>query len=184
MYYEAEKIEKVKDALGKMANGINPISGEKIEGDGLLNDATMVRYFYFVTEVLGHLQKGNYYDRNRVTTFAITPEQKSRVVFPEHKIGVNEISRCINACLNPAESKRLTGAELNRRLKKLGVLSEEETEEGKKRTVINASSSQYGFETERKSYNGAEYDKIVINSEGKKYLMDNLEKIMAVEVLN
>lgn len=181
MYFETEKIEKAKDMMGKIASGRNPLSGEQLVGDNLLSDASMVRCFYFVTEVLDNVLQSSLNGRNRITVFAITPEQKSKVVLPENPIGVNEFSRCINACLNLNESKKLTGVELNRRLKKLGVLSEEVTEEGKRRTIINTSSAEYGFETERKSYNGVEYDKIVMNAAGKKYLIDNIENIMAVQ---
>ena len=179
MYFETEKIEKAKDMMGQIANGMNPLSGEQLLGDNLLSDAGMVRCFYFVTEVLDDILKVSLNGRNKITTFVITPEQKNRVVLPDNPIGVNEFSRCINACLNLNESKKLTGVELNRKLKKLGVLSEEVTEEGKRRTIINQKSAEYGFETERKSYNGVEYDKIVMNAAGKKYLLDNIETIMA-----
>jgi hypothetical protein len=71
---------------------------------------------------------------------------------------------------------------LNKRLKKLGILGEESTIEGKMRTVINEKSAQFGFEAERKSYNGVEYDMVVINNVGKKYLLENIENIMVVEI--
>ncbi len=88
----------------------------------------------------------------------------------------------MNLCLNPEGSKRLTGVELNKRLKKLGILAEESTEGGKTRTITNERSAQYGFEMGRKSYNGIEYDMVLINDAGKKYLLENLETIMAVEL--
>jgi hypothetical protein len=76
-------------------------------------------------------------------------------------------------------SKRLTGVELNKQLKKIGVLSEEATPNGKTRTVVNDNSINFGFESVKKEYNGNEYDMVVINNKGKKYLLDELETIMA-----
>ena len=93
MYGEVEKIEKAKAVLEKIANGVNPLNGEQIQNDGLLNDARIVRCFYFITEVLDNVLKGTYSSRNRVSEFVITPEQKNNVVFPEGKIGVNEFSK-------------------------------------------------------------------------------------------
>jgi len=179
---EIEKIEKAKMILDKIAKGINPITGEQIEESSFLNDARIIRCFYFVAEVLDNVQKGVYSSKkNKVGEFIITPEQKNLVEFPSGRIGVNEFSKCINQYIDISKSKKLTGVELNKRLKKLGIFSEESTGDGKTRTIINEKSIEYGFESERKSYNGNEYDMVMINDDGKKYLLENIEKIIEVE---
>ena len=182
MYVEVEKIQKAKEIMHKVASGVNPLSGEQILNDGLLKDAEMVRCFCFVSDVLDNIAKGNYKNRGNALGFVITSEQKNKIVLPEGKIGVNGFSKCVNLCINQAESKRLTGVELNKRLKKLGILAEESTEGGKTRTITNEKSVQFGFEMIKKSFNGVEYDMVLINDIGKKYLLENLEIIMAVEL--
>jgi hypothetical protein len=182
MYIEVEKIQKAKEIIHKVANGVNPFSGEQILNDGLLKDAEMVRCFCFVSDVLDDIARGNYKNRRNALGFVITPEQKYKIVLPEGKIGVNGFSKCINLCINQVESKRLTGVEINKRLKKMGILAEESTEEGKTRTITNEKSIQYGFEMVKKNFNGVEYDMVLINDIGKKYLLENLEVIMAVEL--
>lgn len=182
MYSEFEMVGKSKEVIESLANGLNPFSGEPVQGDGLFNDARIVRCLNVVTGVLDDVLKGNYKKPGKALAFVITPEQKKAVAFPERKIGVNDFSKCINACLNIGASRRMTGVELNKKLKKLGILGETVTAEGKKRTVINEKSAEFGFETERKIYKEEEYDKVVINNAGKKYLLDNLESIMSVEL--
>ena len=102
---------------------------------------------------------------------------KNKVIFTEGNIGVNEVAKCINEQINPLISKKVTGAQLNKGLKKLGILSELE-EDGKKRTTTNERSKDYGFFLEKRSYDGREYDMVLINDEGKKYILDNIEEIM------
>jgi hypothetical protein len=184
MYIDVEKMKKAKDVLSKMAKGVNPVTGEMIDKESFLNDPKLVRCFYFITEVLDNVMNEINYNKNRgkFERFIITPEQKSRVVLPEGKIGVNEFAKCINSHIDINHSKKLTGAELNKGLKKLGVLSEVNAGDGKTRTVVNSNSVKYGFETEKRSYNGVEYDKVVINENGKKYLLENIEKIMENEL--
>lgn len=182
MYFEAEKIEKAKGFMQKLAEGINPISGEIIQNDSMVSDVKLIGCFNFIAEVLDNIQKQGAEGRKRELQFVITPEQKSKVSLPEDKIGVNEFSKRINECLNLDVSRRLTGVDLNKRLKKLGVLSEEQAEDGKTRTITNEKSAGYGFEMEKKQYKGVEYDMVLINSQGKKYLLENLETIMAVEL--
>ena len=174
---EQQKIEKAKEILEKIAKGVDPLTGEQIEGESFLNDPRMIRCFYFVAEVLDNVNKGVYSSR-RGGKFVITEEQKKMVEFPAENIGVNEFSKRINACIDPAVSKNLTGTELNKKLKKLGILSEEQYGEGKTRTTTNDRSAEFGFELEPKSYNGVEYNMVVINDIGKKYLLENIEQIM------
>jgi hypothetical protein len=184
MYVDVEKMEKAKIVLAKIAKGVNPVTGEMIDKESFLNDSKMVRCFNFTTEVLDKVMNEINYNKNRskFERFIITPEQKSRVVLPEGKIGVSEFAKCINSHIDINHSKKLTGVELNKGLKKLGVLSEVNTGDGKTRTVVTPNSIKYGFETEKRSYNGVEYDKVVINENGKKYLLENIEKIMEIEL--
>jgi hypothetical protein len=183
MQSEFDRIEKAKAVLQKIAKGIDPLTGEPIDGDSFLNDARIIRCFYFVSEILDNVLNGAYSGRgNKSLDFVITPEQKSSVRFSPGKIGVNEFSRNVNECLDLSRSKKLTGVELNRRLKKMGLLGEIPVENGRSRTTLNDSSPEYGFELERKSYNGVEYEMVVINDKGKKYLLDNIEAIMEVVV--
>lgn len=181
MVNDCEKLDKAKMVLQKIAKGIDPLTGELIKEESFLNDPRIIRCFYYVTEILDNVRNGTYNrGPNKCAHFIITPEQKSKVEFPESKIGVNEFSRCINMCLDINISKKLSGMELNKRLKKLGVLSESETSDGKTRTVTNETSAGYGFEMEKKMFNGNEYEMVVINDKGKKYLLDNIETIMEI----
>ncbi len=174
---EKVSIEKAVSILEHLAKGMDPGTKKAVKKDHILHDPEVIRSFYFAKEVLENVKKG-VYNHRKLTEFMITPEQKSKVRLPERKIGVNEFSRIINEQIDLHVSKKLTGVELNRQLKKLGVLSEEVLEGGKKRTVTNERSIEVGFETVKREKNGSEYDMVVINEEGKIYLLENLEKIM------
>lgn len=176
MIKDIEKIEKARLIIQKIADGTNPINGQPVEADSFLHDSRIIRCFYFISEVLEAVVKGTYSNK-KINDFVITDEQKNKVVFTEGNIGVNEAARCINLQLNPLMSKKVTGALLNKGLKRLGILSEA-VEDGKKRTVTNEISKDYGFFSEKRSYDGREYDMVLINNEGKKYILDNIEKSM------
>lgn len=174
---EKVSIEKTVYILENLAKGLNPGTKKEVKKDHIIHDPEIVRSFYFAKQVLEDVKKGTYNNR-KLTEFIITPEQKSKVRLPERKIGVNEFSRIINEHIDLHLSKRLTGMELNRQLKKLNVLSEEILDGGKKRTVTNEYSLKMGFEKEKREKNGNEYEMVLINNEGKSYLLENLEEIM------
>lgn len=176
MIYDIEKIEKAKTILQSIASGNNPINGEIIEEENFINDPRLIRMFYFIAEVLDNVTKGNYSER-KISEFVITDEQKNKVVFTEGNIGVNEIARCINQQINLLMSKKVTGVVINNGLKRLGILSEGMDDLGKKRTTTNEKSADYGFQLEKRNYNGVEYYMVVIDEKGKRYILDNIEKI-------
>lgn len=177
MIYDIEKIEKARAILQSIANGKDPINGEIIEEDNFINDPRLIRMFYFVAEVMDNVVKGNY-SKGKVSEFLITGEQKNDIVFTEGNIGVNEVAKCINQQINPLISKKATGMAINKGLKRLGLLSEAIDDLGKKRTTTNEKSIDYGFQLEKRDYNGVEYYMVVIDDKGKKYILDNIEEIM------
>ncbi|MGE5583578.1 MAG: hypothetical protein ACM3X9_13750 [Bacillota bacterium] len=178
---DLEKLSKAREVILKMANGVNPLTGESIEKEHFLQDPRIIRCLFFIADSLKQQQEGAVYRNRRSNSFIISAEEKKQVQFTEGKIGVNEFSKCVNRVLDLTRSKKLTGVELNKRLKKMGLLAEEQTPDGKTRTTVNNQSLDYGFETELRNYNGNEYQMVLINDKGKRYLLDNLEIIMAEE---
>lgn len=180
---EARKLSRSIEILKAIADGVNPFTNDCLEDNTIFNDARMVRCLYYVIEVLEKVNRGEIGQQvfRKDLPFMITPEEKSKIVLPEENIGVNAFAKCVNQVINPNRSKKLTGTVLNNQLKKMGILSEEKTSEGKTQTVTNVNSSQYGIETMKIDYNGATYDKVVFNEKGKRFLIEHLEEIMSYQ---
>lgn len=181
MINDIDKIGKARDIILKLANGVDPTSGTEIKDNIILSDPRIIRSFFFIGEVLNNLVKGEYTKGTKGLSFIITPEQKSNVVFTEGDIGVNEIAKCINVEINPLVSKRTAGSLINKGLKRMRILTEIEQPDGRKRTTVNDNSSIYGFVEVQKNFNGEEYMQVLVNDIGKKFILDNIEKIMQSE---
>ena len=150
MLTEREKIDKAKAILGRIAEGTDPVSKDAIDQESFLLDPRMIRCFRFIMGILDEAEPSS----QSKSPFTISPEQKSNIELPQEKIGVNAFCQCVNACIDVNRTKRLTGAELFKRLKKRGILGEEKTEAGRTRTVTNDASFEYGFEPVRRSRDG------------------------------
>ncbi len=180
MIQEREKIAKAREMVQKMAGGINPLDGQPLDDDCFLHDPRMVRCLHFVQEILRKaLEDPARAGQRKPAVFAISGEEKNRVQLPKGKIGINEFARCLNGVIDAGKSRKLTGIEINRQLKKMGVLGEQVLADGKTRTIVKAESSHYGIESEKRNQNGNEYEMVLFNEEGKKYLLENIETIMA-----
>jgi len=179
MDLEKEKIVKAGEILNKIANGVNPVNGAPIDADCFLQDPRIIRCLFFVQQVLDKVVDGSIKTGHKKSAqFIITAEEKSSVQFPPGNIGVNQFARSINSAIDLNRSRKITGAEINKQLKKMGILAEELLADGKKRTIVNDNSVKYGIVTEKRSYNGVEYDMVCFNETGKKFLLDELEKIL------
>ena len=179
MINDIDKIGKANNIILKLANGIDPVNGEVIENDNVLNDPRMIRCFFFVSKVLENVIAGEYSKASKKTKFIITDEQKDSMIFTEGEIGVNEISKCINQNINPLISKKVTGNLINRGLKRMGILSEINNDDGTRRTAINETSHNYGFIEIERNYNGRKYFQVVANDIGKKFILDNIEEVLS-----
>ena len=175
---ERKQIENATEILQKIANGINPVNGESISDESFLNDPQIIRSFYYILQILEGVLSG-VFTKKITGKFNINDEQLKAVVLPEGKLGISEFLKCINNVLD-ISNKKITATELNKKLKQMKILSEQKDTDGKAITVINDNSYRYGFEIEHRSFNGREYDKILVNAKGKEYLLENLVKIMSV----
>lgn len=180
MIQEREKIAKAREMVQKMAGGTNPLDGQPLADDCFLHDPRMVRCLHFIQEVLRKtLEEPFRAGSRKPSAFAISREEKKRVQMPKGKIGINEFARCVNEVIDTGKSRKLTGIEINRQLKRMGVLGEQVLDDGKMRTIVRPESSGYGIESEKRNQNGNEYEMVLFNEDGKKYLLENIETIMA-----
>ncbi len=184
MMKDIEKIGKAREIILNLANEIDPITGNEILQNDILRDPRIIRSFFIAGEVLDGVVKGEYSKRPKNLNFKITSEQKANISFTEGEIGVNEVARCINEQINPLISKKTTGILINRGLKRMGILSELESDYGKKRTTVNENSENYGFIEVKRNFNGREYMQVLANDIGKRFVLDNIERIMKSEESN
>ena len=181
MNLEKEKLLKAGEVLNKIANGFNPLTGEAILQESFLQDPRIVRCLFYTKDILQKIAETGFQTGPRPSNFSITAEEKSRVELPPGKIGINQFAHCINQVIDVNRSIKLTGVELNKRLKKMGILAQLPVEKGKTRTTVNTQSQDYGIELEKRSFQGNEYEMVLFTEKGKQFLMDNLEMIMKAE---
>ncbi len=180
MNHDHESLIESKSIIKALANGLNPITGEKIGVESFLHDPSIIRPLFFLTQYIEKLPTSPI-KKTKPKSFKITQNEKSQIKLPPGKIGVNKFAHAVNEVIDGTKSKRLTGVVINKRLKALGILSEETTEAGNTRTITNERSEGYGIESVAIRYNKNEYQQVVFNDIGKKFLLDNLEKIMGIE---
>lgn len=178
MVHEKQKLLESKNLLQKIASGINPLDDTPILDESFLHNPQVIRPLFYLTDYISNeIEKKNRTTR-RPTKFTINDEQLQLVVLPPGSIGINEFAKAINAVIDQTISKKITGVMINKKLKEMGILSEEIDKEGHRATVANDKSEGYGIESITRIYNGREYQKVVFNEVGKAFLLKNLRELM------
>ncbi|MFJ5770260.1 hypothetical protein [Psychrobacillus sp. NPDC093180] len=175
------KLLESKLVLENLAHGINPIDGSSIGADHLLNKPQVIRHLFVLLNFLDSEFEKTQRKRSkgkRPSKVVLTLEQLERVELPEGLIGINEFARAVNVVIDETVSKKLSGAVINRKLKEIGVLSEEKLQDNKTRTVVNDNSIAYGIESIESYYNGRPYRRVVFNDLGKEFLMKNIVNLI------
>jgi len=179
MHQDIELIIRAQQILREIAQGINPFTGETIEESNFVKNPKMIRCFNFVADVLERTKSTV---RNLNTQFIITKAQKEEIDIPFETIGITKFIQAVNQVINQSISKRASSKKIFDSLKTLGILGETVDRDGRKTTIVIPNSANYGFESVRRVSNDIEYEQVVANRKGQKYLIDNLEMLMGERV--
>jgi len=140
---DLELMKHAKDYIDRMANGINPLTGEFIAEDDFINNVRISRCLFYVSSVLDKvIQNGGEVGKrttiknkkkNDLEPFTITPEQLALFQFSETPITVSEITKRINALIDTEKYKKLSRKLVFKMLEDAGLIICEEHESWKKR---------------------------------------------------
>jgi len=181
---ELEKVKNTKHIIDNLADGINPLSGEPHEADSILNDASMIRCFFHVTQILERVvQNGGvvgYTRRRDLKPFTLTEEQKSKITLSEKPVSVTGLVSAINAVAADPGMRRLTATQITSWLEQAGFLTTVLNAEGKNQRVPTDSSSLIGIsQVERKNAAGTPFLMNLYNLEAQQFILDNIDAILA-----
>ncbi len=175
MHKDIELVTRAQEILREIARGINPLTKEKIEESNFVNNPKMIRCFIFCAE---QLEKAKVLPKNTNPHFIITPQQKANIIINSETIGFAQFARLVNEVIDESISKKASARTIIQSLKTLGILGEFINSRNKKETTVLANSADYGFVSVHREMNGREFDQVMANRQGQKYLLDNLEMLM------
>ena len=112
---ENEKIAYAKSFIDMMANGINPLNGNPIPEEELINNIRISRCLFFVSDVLrrvvdnGIAQKSNKSKKTKAEKlpFSITAEQLEKFEASEIPISTSALASKINFLIDDVREKRM-----------------------------------------------------------------------------
>ncbi len=181
MEKEMTNLMEAKEVVQNIIKRLGEPKSDQSINDFLSTEENLLDKFNMVLKLIDWYMENKERMRKDVRQpFSITIEDISKVNLPEYPIGINEFAKCVNKVIDIKKTKGISGVQINKRLKELGILSEKE-ENGKKCTITNKDSKNYGIESTQGEYNGRKYEKVIFTDKGKEFLLNHFLEIMQLD---
>lgn len=171
---ELEIMQRAKMYMDKLAQGIDPITGNRVPEDTVLNQQRLSRCFLYVSDVLGKVIANGGTVGERTTPFAITKEQLSRVQLSQEPIRVSQLMDRISAATGDPQMKKLPAKVVTDWLVEKGFLEIQMDANGKSKRIPTPKGQQIGIFQESVPGKFGEYISVFYQLSAQRFLLENL----------
>lgn len=181
---ELEKIAYAKSFIDKLANGINPLDGQPIAENDIVNNVRLSRCFFYVSDILRRvIENGGTTPPKKTpkSAFSITLEQISGYSYSDTPITVSEIAKKINDLIDTNRFKRITYSQIAKWLLSVNALEEQTSADGKIRKCPTKFGRELGISALTKIGKNGEYQAVVYDKRAQAFIVENIEAILSLE---
>lgn len=174
---ELETMQRAKMYLDKLARGVDPITGQEIGDDSVLNNVRISRCLFYVSGVLDQVI-ANGGAIGEKAPFAITREQMSGIPISDQPIRISEFAENINRAAADPSRKKLKATDITNWLLEKGYLWKELGPDGKQRRVPTEQGIRCGITGQLVQGQNGPYVSVSYNAYAQRMILDHLEEIL------
>lgn len=178
---ELDTMKRAEEYIRKMANGINPITGEPAADDDMVNNVRITRCLYYVSDILRQVIDNDGVIKKKTggsgkkADFFITDEQLAKLTEFDRPAFVKELADKINAVTEANNCKKFAAKWVTEFFVSIGFLvvdndSKRATEEGANLGIIS--------EKRRSDITLKEYRVNAYTPEAQRFIFDNIDSIV------
>lgn len=180
---ELEIMQRAKVYIDQLANGINPIDGTCVADSDVINNVRISRCLFYVSDILKRvIDNGGSIGKKKVAKgpFFLPSEAAKGFRFSKTPITVSEIVKHINSLADSERCCQLKLTSVTTWLIEIGALEVITTADGKNTKLPTERGTELGILTEKRMGQRGEYTVVVYNIEAQRFIIDNIEAIIAV----
>ena len=182
---ELELMQHAKDYMDKLAQGIDPLTGQDVPEDDVINNVRISRCLFYVSDVLrqvienGGIQVKTVKNSEKAT-FALSFEERALYPFGDFPATVSVIAQRLNELVDLETVQKLKTTSITKFLMQSGLLFEEESLGGSKNKRPTEAGRQLGISTAQRTGQNGEYTAVVYSIDAQQFILDNLDAIAAI----
>lgn len=176
---ELETMQRAKMYMEKLAQGIDPISGQEIPEDSVLNNVRLVRCFFYVSGILDQvIANGGKVVSTQKKAFSITEEELRRANPSQEPVRITQFVELIMNTIDDPDRKRLGTTTITDWLLEKGFLSKQTDADGKSKRLPTAMGERIGLTVKLREGKNGVYQAVYYSEEAQQFLLDHLIEIL------
>lgn len=183
---ELEIMQRAKQYIDALANGFDPLTGQRVREDDVINQVRISRCLFYVSGVLQRvIDNGGEVKRVRVPRakkqpFSVTPAQTAQLTPSPTAISTSRIVGMLNGLIDTEQMQKLKRSELIGWLLSVGLLQGTETPGGKTRKVPTQNGEMLGMkDAVFVNEQGIPVHDTVYDQNAQQFIFDNMESVIA-----
>ena len=176
---ELEIMQRAKTYMDQLAQGIDPISGEELPGDTVLNNVRLARCFFYVSGVLQQvIDNGGQVGKRTKTPFVLTENMLAQLYAVDRPLQITEFAELLAASSGDENMRRPSTSKITDWLIEKGFLEKVPDADGKQKRLPTPAGQELGIYTDyRQGYYGT-YLAVLYSPEAQRFLLDHLDDIL------
>ena len=174
---ELETMQRAKMYLDKLAQGIDPITGQELPEDTALNNVRLCRCFHYVSGVLDQVI-ANGGAVGEKAPFTISREQMRGIPISDQPIRISEFAENISRAAGDPSRKKLKATDITNWLLAKGYLQKELGPDGKQRRVPTEQGVRCGITGQSVQGKDGPYVSISYHANAQCMILDHMEEIL------
>lgn len=177
---EPETMQRAKMYMDKLSQGIDPISGQEMPDDSVLNNVRLARCFFYVSGILQQVIEngGCVGSKPKKNNFVLTPQLLEKLSPTERALRISEFTEMIALASGDDNAKRPATTVITDWLLEKGFMQKVPNAEGKQQRVPTEQGQQLGIYTEARQGQYGEYLAVYYTPKAQRFLIDHLEEIL------
>ena len=178
---ELETMQRAKMYLDKLAQGIDPISGQEIPNDSVLNNVRLARCFFYVSGILDQVIANDGRVISGEKNFYITQEEISRLQPSQEALRITQFADRITDGVHDPARKRLKATTITNWLIEKGFLEKRVDEAGKSKRLPTAAGEQLGLSVREMQVKAGPFQAVYYGANAQRFILDHLMDILREE---
>lgn len=174
---EIEIIARAQMYLEKLANGVDPLTGEEVAENDIVNNVRISRCLHYVTGILNQITSTGSFEIQK-TEFTLSPKQLAAFHYSEEPVTVSEMTGRLNALTNPLETRPLKNGVITEWLTQVGMLTNVIINNKSRKRITDSGRSIGIVSEQRVNQQGTPYEAILYDLSAQHFITNNINAII------
>lgn len=174
-----ELLKHANEYILKMANGINPLTGESVSENDLINNIKISRCLFYVNGILNEVIKNSINGKQTKVSkkkFSIDRSDLDRYKFIEEDVSISKIVKRINDLKKDDGMYKLKSSEVTDWLLSIGLLEVKGSDS--KLKIPTELGCKMGMYLEHRIGAYQSYDIVIYKKSMQEFIIDNFEELL------